>query len=67
MPNYEGARENSAEALVMIVTFTDFGIAGPYLGEMRLAVPSDLVVNLIKKALIGYGNRRYLLDGFPRN
>lgn len=30
-------------------------------------LPSDLVVKLIKKSISTYGNRRYLLDGFPRN
>ncbi len=30
-------------------------------------VPSDLAVKLIRKAIAINGNRRYLIDGFPRN
>lgn len=30
-------------------------------------VPSDLAVKLIRKAIATHGNRRYLIDGFPRN
>jgi len=30
-------------------------------------VPSQLAVRLIKKAISIHGNRRYLIDGFPRN
>lgn len=30
-------------------------------------ISSELVVQLIEKSITAYGNRRYLLDGFPRN
>ena len=30
-------------------------------------VPSQLAVRLIKKSIAMNGNRRYLIDGFPRN
>lgn len=30
-------------------------------------VSSELVVKLIRKNLGRHGNRRYLIDGFPRN
>jgi adenylate kinase family enzyme len=30
-------------------------------------VPSELAVKLIRKAIAINGNRRYLIDGFPRN
>lgn len=30
-------------------------------------VPSDLVVKLLRKNFGRLGNRRYLIDGFPRN
>ena len=30
-------------------------------------VPSDLVVQLLRKNFGRLGNRRYLIDGFPRN
>ena len=30
-------------------------------------ISSDLVVRLLDAAITTYGNRRYLIDGFPRN
>jgi adenylate kinase len=30
-------------------------------------ISSDLVVRLLDSAITTYGNRRYLIDGFPRN
>lgn len=30
-------------------------------------ISSELVVKLLKKNIIANGNRRYLIDGFPRN
>lgn len=35
--------------------------------EQGKLVSSELVVKLIKKSLAKNGNRRYLIDGFPRN
>lgn len=37
-----------------------------YIKEGKL-ISSDLVVQLIENSISTYGNRRYLLDGFPRN
>jgi len=37
-----------------------------YMKEGKL-ISSDLVVKLLKNAIKEGGNRRYLLDGFPRN
>ena len=35
--------------------------------EQGKLVSSEMVVKLIKKNLARHGNRRYLIDGFPRN
>jgi UMP-CMP kinase family protein len=37
-----------------------------YIKEGKL-LPSELVVKLLKNSIEAHGNRRYLIDGFPRN